>query len=420
MTPEPLTPLGFRASAPEPLTEPALNPSEARGSGFGFRAIAIVVAAGSGTRMAAAARKAFIPLAGAPMVLHTVRAVSRADTIDGIVVVVGEQDVGAAQSLFPRSLFPKVSAVIAGGPERQDSVYAGLLHAKGADLIVIHDGARPLVSHSILDAVVRAAAESGAASAGVPVRETVKEVTGQVAQGTVDRDRLWVAHTPQAFRSKLLRDAHEQARATGFRASDDAALIERQGQTVRMIEDSPANFKITVPDDLALADVLVQGLAPPQIRHGIGIDAHRLVMGRPLVLGGVRVPFQLGLQGHSDADALAHAVMDALLGAAGLGDIGQHFPQDAKYKDADSVGLLRVVVGKVRGAGWRVINVDAVVLAEAPRLAPYLEAMRGRLAEALELDPSGVNVKATTMEGMGAVGRGEGIVVHAVATLAKT
>ena len=381
---------------------------------------AIVVAAGSGTRMGATARKAFIPLAGAPMVLHTVRAVSRAESIAGIVVVVGEPDVGAAQSLFPRNEFPKVSAVIAGGAERQDSVYAGLRHSEGADLIVVHDGARPMVSPSILDAVVQAAAESGAASAGIPVRETVKEVKGLVAQGTVDRDRLWVAHTPQAFRSELLREAHEQARATGFRASDDAALVERQGHPVRMIEDSPTNFKITVPDDLALAEALVQGPAVAQIRHGIGIDAHRLVMGRPLILGGVHVPFQLGLEGHSDADALAHAVMDALLGAAGLGDIGQHFPKDPKYKDADSVGLLRVVAGKVRGAGWRVINVDAVVLAEAPRLAPYIEAMRGRLAEALELDPSGVNVKAATMEGMGAVGRGEGIVVHAVATLSKT
>jgi 2-C-methyl-D-erythritol 4-phosphate cytidylyltransferase/2-C-methyl-D-erythritol 2,4-cyclodiphosphate synthase len=395
MTPEPRAPLEVTASA-------------------------IVVAAGSGTRMGTSARKAFIPLAGVPMVLHTVRAVSRADTIAGIVVVVGEADVGAAQSLLPRNEFPKVSAVVAGGVERQDSVYAGLRHSEDVDLVVIHDGARPLVSPSILDAVVRAASKSGAASAGVPVRETVKEVKGDFARGTVDRDRLWVAHTPQAFRSKLLRDAHEQARATGFRASDDAALVERQGHAVQMVEDSPANFKITVPDDLALAEALVQGPDAPRIRHGIGIDAHRLVMGRPLILGGVHVPFQLGLQGHSDADVLTHAVMDALLGAAGLGDIGQHFPEDPKYKDADSVGLLRVVVGKVRGAGWRVVNVDAVVLADAPRLAPYIEAMRGRLAEALELDPSGINVKASTMEGMGAVGRGEGIVVHAVATLQKT
>lgn len=395
MTPEPRAPLEVTASA-------------------------IVVAAGSGTRMGTSARKAFIPLAGVPMVLHTVRAVSRADTIAGIVVVVGEADVGAAQSLLPRNEFPKVSAVVAGGVERQDSVYAGLRHSEDVDLVVIHDGARPLVSPSILDAVVRAASKSGAASAGVPVRETVKEVKGDFARGTVDRDRLWVAHTPQAFRSKLLRDAHEQARATGFRASDDAALVERQGHAVQMVEDSPANFKITVPDDLALAEALVQGPDAPRIRHGIGIDAHRLVMGRPLILGGVHVPFQLGLQGHSDADVLTHAVMDALLGAAGLGDIGQHFPEDQKYKDADSVGLLRVVVGKVRGAGWRVVNVDAVVLADAPRLAPYIEAMRGRLAEALELDPSWINVKASTMEGMGAVGRGEGIVVHAVATLQKT
>jgi 2-C-methyl-D-erythritol 4-phosphate cytidylyltransferase/2-C-methyl-D-erythritol 2,4-cyclodiphosphate synthase len=382
-------------------------------------ASAIVVAAGSGTRMGASTRKAFIQMGGAPMILHTVRAVSRADTIADVVVVVGEPDVQAAKSLFPRHEFPKVSEVIAGGGERQDSVYAGLHLTQDADLIVIHDGARPMVSSSILDAVVRAAGESGAASAGIPMRETVKEVHDFVVQGTVERDRLWVAHTPQAFRSDLLRGAHEQARAQGFRASDDAALVEQLGHSVHMIEDSPANLKITVPDDLVVAETLLRGSTIPQIRQGIGIDAHRLVMGRPLILGGVRVPFQLGLQGHSDADALAHAVMDALLGAAGLGSIGDHFPEEPKYKDADSVGLLRVVVGKVRSSGWRVMHVDAVVLAEAPRLAPYIEAMRGRLAEAMELDASEVNVKAATMEGMGAVGRGEGIVVHAVATLAK-
>lgn len=406
MTPEPLTPFGFGAS-PEPLPTP------------GFRAVAIVVAAGSGTRMGASTHKAFIPLGGAPMILHTVRAVSRADCVTGVVVVVSEPDIAATQSLFPHNEFPKVSAVIAGGAERQDSVYAGLEHSDGADLLIIHDGARPLVSTSILDRVVEAAAESGAASAGIPMRETVKEVHEFIAHVTVDRDRLWVAHTPQAFRASLLREAHEQARTQGFRAPDDAALVERLGHSVRMVEDSPANLKITVPEDLALAETLIHGTTIPQTRHGIGIDAHRLVMGRPLILGGVRVPSQLGLQGHSDADALAHAVMDALLGAAGLGDIGLHFPEDPKYKDADSVGLLRVVVGKVRGAGWKVVHVDAVVLAEAPRLAPYVDSMRGRLAEAVELDPSEVNVKAATMEGMGPVGRGEGIVVHAVATLAK-
>lgn len=383
------------------------------------RATAIIVAAGSGTRIGASTRKAFIPLRGAPMVLHTVRAVSRADTVANIIVVVSEADIAAATALFPHDEFPKVSAVIAGGAERQDSVFAGLSHSDGTDLVAIHDGARPLVSPSVVDAVVLAAADSGAASAGIPMRETVKEVQDFVAQRTVDRDRLWVAHTPQAFRTALLRDAHDQARRKRIQASDDAALVERLGHKVRMVEDSPVNLKITVPDDLALAEKLMRGEAIPQTRHGIGIDAHRLVMGRPLILGGVRVPFQLGLQGYSDADVLAHAVMDALLGAAGLGDIGEHFPEEPRYKDADSIGLLRVVIGKVRGAEWQVVHVDAVVLAEAPRLAPFLNAMRGRLAEAMELEPSAVNVKASTTEGMGAIGRGEGIEVHAVATLVK-
>lgn len=383
----------------------------------GPSASAIIVAAGTGTRLGSSVRKGFISLAGAPMVLHTVRAVERAEAVTGIVVVVGGPDVPAARSLFPSREFPKVTAVVAGGAERQDSVYAGLQHAQNAGIVLVHDGARPLVSPAILDAVIRAAAESGAASAGLPMRETVKEVSGGVASGSVDRNRLWIAHTPQAFRADLLRDAHERARSAGIQAPDDAALVERLGHPVRMVEDSPANLKITVPDDLALAEALMRDAGLPQIRHGIGIDAHRLVMGRRLVLGGVDIPFQLGLDGHSDADALTHAVMDAILGAAGLGNIGEHFPQEPKYHDADSVGLLREVVAKVQAAGWRIMHVDTVVLAEAPKLAPYMDAMRRRLSEAMKLDPSAVNVKATTMEGMGAVGRGEGIVCHAIATL---
>ncbi len=382
-------------------------------------ASAIVVAAGSGTRMGGAVRKAFIPLNGAPLVVHTVRAVERAQAISRIVVVVGEPDVPTARSLFSHQQFPKVSMVIAGGVERQDSVYAGLQCTKDAETIVVHDGARPLVSPTILDAVVRAGAESGAASAGVPVRETIKDVSDGEAAGTVDRERLWVAHTPQGFRTGLLLDAHDRARADGFRASDDAALVERLGHRVRMIEDSPTNIKITVPDDLVLVETLMRGAAAPQVRHGIGIDAHRLVMGRRLVLGGVHVGSPRGLEGWSDGDALTHAIMDALLGAAGLGDIGHHFPQVPAYKDAESTGLLREAVAKVTAAGWRLVHVDSVVLAEAPRLHPYLDAMRGRLAEALGLEPSEVSVKAATMEGMGPVGRGEGIVCHAIATLQK-
>lgn len=382
------------------------------------QAAAIVVAAGRGVRMGASVAKAFLPVLGQPMVLRTVLAVERARTVRDVVVVVGEQDVGRAQEVLSAGGCRKVSAVVAGGPERQDSVLSGLQRAAGAEVVAVHDGARPLVSPAIVDSVVRAAYEVGAASAGIPMRETVKHVDGGEATSTADRGRLWIARTPQAFHTALLKDAHQRARAEGVRVSDDAALVERLGRRVRMVEDSPANLKITLPEDLAMAEALLTFRNGSVHRAGVGVDAHRFVPGRRLVIGGVEIPSPLGLAGHSDADVLTHAVMDAVLGAAGLGDIGRHFsPDDPAYKDADSLTLLRQVASMVAAAGWRMANVDAMVLAEAPRLAPFIEEMRRRLADGLGIDASCVSVKATTMEGLGPVGRGEGIVAHAVAML---
>src|SRR2546428_9364796 len=226
-----------------------------------------------------------------------------------------------------------------------------------APVSVVHDGARPLVTPEVVTAVILAAAEAGAASAGLPVRETVKLIDGRDATQTLDRDQLWVAHTPQAFRTPLLKEAHRRARTDGFYGTDDAVLVERLGHAVRMIEDSPRNLKVTVPADLELAGVYLgerSGQGPQQyapanswgvgqmVRTGVGYDAHRLVMGRTLRLGGVEIPSPRGLAGHSDADVLVHAIMDALLGGAGLGDIGRHFPpRGPAYQDADSIELLR-------------------------------------------------------------------------------
>jgi len=201
--------------------------------------------------------------------------------------------------------------------------------------------------------------------------------------------------------------------------TDDAELVERIGGAVAVVAGDPANVKITTPEEYALARRQVEGMAGAA-RVGVGYDVHRLVPDRPLVLGGVRVPSPRGLTGHSDADALTHAVMDALLGAAGLPDIGQQFPpEDPTYRDADSVALLASVAARVRSAGWTVLNVDAVVCAEAPRLAPFVAAMRGRLAEALGVPAEVVGIKATTAEGLGAVGRGDGIAAQAVALLRR-
>lgn len=398
-------------------------------------AAAVIVAAGRGERLGGSLPKAFVTVAGTPMLLHAARRVELCPLVDRIVVVVGAPDVDRARALLTEHGLRKIASIVAGGAHRQDSVYAGLSHLGEAPVSLVHDGARPLVTPEVVTAVIQAAVQAGAASAGLPLRETVKLINGRDATQTLDRDRLWVAHTPQAFHTALLRDAHRRARTEGFYGTDDAVLVERLGHTVRMVEDSPQNLKVTVPADLDLAEAyLGQGPAGipraharassgdvgQMVRAGIGYDAHRLVMGRPLRLGGVEIPWPRGLGGHSDADVLAHAIMDALLGGAGLGDIGRHFPpSDPAFEAADSLELLRRVVAMAADAGWRVLHVDSTVLAEAPRLAPYIPKMQERLAAAIGIDSSAVNIKATTTEGMGAIGRGEGIAAHAVATLTK-
>ena len=380
------------------------------------QAAAVIVAAGRGERLGATIPKAFVAVAGVPMLLHAARRVALSPEVGRIVVVVGASDVDRARMLLMQHGVRNVTAVVPGGAHRQDSVFAGLSHLGEAPVAVVHDGARPLVPPDVVTAVIQAAAETGAASAGLPVRETVKLVDGADARQTLDRDRLWVAHTPQAFRTALLREAHHRAKAEGFYGTDDAVLVERLGYAVRMVEDSPRNLKVTVPADLDLAEAYAG--QRQIVRTGIGYDAHRLALGRLLRVGGVEIPWPRGLAGHSDADVLAHAIMDALLGGAGLGDLGRHFPPgDPAFRGADSIELLRRVAAMAAGAGWRVVHVDSTVLAEAPRLAPYIPQMRERLAAALGVDSSTVNVKATTTEGMGAIGRGEGIAAHAVATL---
>ena len=380
------------------------------------QAAAVIVAAGRGERLGATIPKAFVAVAGVPMLLHAARRVALSPEVGRIVVVVGASDVDRARMLLMQHGVRNVTAVVPGGAHRQDSVFAGLSHLGEAPVAVVHDGARPLVPPDVVTAVIQAAAETGAASAGLPVRETVKLVDGADARQTLDRDRLWVAHTPQAFRTALLREAHHRAKAEGFYGTDDAVLVERLGYAVRMVEDSPRNLKVTVPADLDLAEAYAG--QRQIVRTGIGYDAHRLALGRLLRVGGVEIPWPRGLAGHSDADVLAHAIMDALLGGAGLGDLGRHFPPgDPAFRGADSIELLRRVAAMAAGAGWRVVHVDSTVLAEAPRLAPYIPQMRERLAAALGVDSSAVNVKATTTEGMGAIGRGEGIAAHAVATL---
>jgi 2-C-methyl-D-erythritol 4-phosphate cytidylyltransferase/2-C-methyl-D-erythritol 2,4-cyclodiphosphate synthase len=306
-----------------------------------------------------------------------------------------------------------------GGQRRQDSVanaFAAI--ADRADVVVIHDAARPLVSDAVIRRTVDAAVRSGAAIAAVRASDTVKR--GDASQRIVEtlpRDDIYLAQTPQAFRTSVLRDA------LGFAddATDEAALAERAGYTVRLVEGDVRNLKITSPEDLAMAEHLLGGAAPAAaLRIGNGYDLHRLVVGRPLILAGVAIPFERGLHGHSDADAVCHAVTDAILGAAAAGDIGRHFPDtDVAWKDANSIDLLRHAAGIVRSAGFDVVNVDVTVVAQRPKLAPHVDQMRGNLARALGCDVSQISVKGKTNEGVDSIGAGESIAVHAVALLTR-
>jgi 2-C-methyl-D-erythritol 4-phosphate cytidylyltransferase/2-C-methyl-D-erythritol 2,4-cyclodiphosphate synthase len=381
---------------------------------------AVIPAAGRGERMGASMPKVLLPLLGKPVLWWTLSACEDCDAIDAVCLVApGEVICEAA-----RWGFRKLLRTTRGGKTRGESVLAGLEALPGnAAIAVIHDGARPCVTSQTLSAVAEAAREGGAAS-GFPARDTIQQAgTDGFVEVTPERAALWAVQTPQAFGAAEIRDAYRRARAEGFEATDDVAVARRYGIRVRLTAGDPGNIKVTSPVDLAAAAGILAartGRTPVGVRVGIGTDTHRLEAGRPLILGGVAVPYARGLAGHSDADVLTHAVIDALLGAAALDDIGTLFPDtDERYRGADSIVLLREVCAKLRAAGLRAVNVDATVIAQRPRLREYIADMRARLAEALGIAPEAVSVKATTTEGLGPEGRGEGITAHAIAAVAQ-
>ena len=284
----------------------------------------------------------------------------------------------------------------------------------------MHDGARPLITPQQFESVIEAAERGGAAAAAAPVKDTVKLIAeDHTVASTPDRSRLWAVHTPQIFGRALYESAMKKAEDAGRDFTDDCQLFEFADLPVQLINTGYRNLKITTPEDMDMAAVLMKG-EEPLFRIGHGYDVHRLTEGRALVLGGVNIPYEKGLLGHSDADVLTHAVMDALLGAAALGDIGRHFPDtDEKYRGADSVCLLRRVTEILKEHGFVPGNIDATVLAQAPKLAPHIEKMREILADACGLSIDAVSVKATTEEKLGFTGAGEGIAAHAVCLIKK-
>jgi 2-C-methyl-D-erythritol 4-phosphate cytidylyltransferase/2-C-methyl-D-erythritol 2,4-cyclodiphosphate synthase len=379
--------------------------------------VAIIAAGGQGRRLGAARPKQLLELGGRTLLQRSVDVFDRCDRVDEIVVVLPPDLASAgAVTLQPAR---KPLSVVAGGPRRQDSVANGFDHvADRADLVVVHDAARPFASEALIARTIDAAAESGAALAALPVKDTVKQAAGdgRLVAATLPRETIYLAQTPQAFRAGVLRDAVALGRR-GVDATDEAALAEQAGHPVRLVEGEARNLKITTEDDLAMARALSEGGAGAP-RAGTGYDLHRLVEGRPLLLAGVRVPSDRGPLGHSDGDVICHAAVDALLGAAAAGDIGQHFPDtDPRWKDAPGLDLLARAVAIVREKGFSVENVDVVVVLERPKIRPHVEAIRAALARTLGVGADRVSVKGKTNEGVDATGRGEAIAAHAIALI---
>ena len=391
-----------------------------------MKAAAIIPAGGSGSRMGLDIPKQFVALAGKPVIIHTLQAFEAAGPLSEIILVVPEEHFSYAVSLLAGAGLEKIKRVVVGGRTRQDSVKAGLAAlSDDIELVLVHDGARPLVSGRLIAACLEAAAKYGAALAALPVKDTLKEAAGHTILKTVDRASLWQAQTPQAAHVSLLKEAFDLARQRGFIGTDEASLLEHAAVEVHLVDGEERNIKITRPEDLQLAEALLMSdrKSSPQtaeVRIGHGYDAHRLVEGRRLILGGVEIPFAKGLQGHSDADVLTHALCDAVLGALGAGDIGRHFPDsDPRFKGIDSLQLLTRVVKLAYRQGLRLGNADVTVIAERPKLAPHFESMRRKLAEVCRVAPHAINLKGTTTEKMGFAGREEGIAAHAVVLLTK-
>lgn len=402
----------------------------------------VIVAAGRSTRMAGL-DKQFALAGGRPLLAHTVGVFERSPLVSEIVLVLNADNLLRGRALAYEEGWQKVQKIVIGGSRRQDSVWNGLqaFEKKPPTWILIHDGARPFVTEKIIEDGLRTVQEHGASVVGVPVKDTIKLVSSNdlLVEQTPPRDLLWAVQTPQFFNYELVCEAHREAINQQLDVTDDASLLEKLGRPVKIFEGNYTNIKITTPDDLALAQRIFAENATvkyssrsaeikaarndanlSQIRVGHGYDVHRLTVGRLLILGGLEIPFEFGLDGHSDADVLTHAVINALLGAAGLGDIGRYFPPtDPTYKGIPSLKMLSQVHTLLCERGWRILNIDATVAAQRPKLSSYTFKMRQNLAETLQIEVDQVNLKAVTTEQLGFVGREEGLEAQAAALLAR-
>ena len=384
------------------------------------RVIGVIVAAGQGKRLGSSLPKQFLKIRGKTILEMSVEAFRQSELVDEIRIAANGDYYDLTRQICER--FSKVERIVVGGAERQDSVHAALDSEIEDDAIVlVHDAARPFVSQEVITRVTESASTFGAAVPAVPVKDTIRQMeeTGGCGEdfpggeGTgskshaLRRELLAAVQTPQGFRADILREALEKAKEDGFFGTDDASLVERLGINIRMVRGEDANRKITTKEDLEA-----------EMRIGTGYDVHRLVEDRELFLCGVKIPHEKGLLGHSDADVALHALMDAMLGAAGLGDIGKHFPDtDEKYRGISSLVLLEHVAELLKEEGYFLGNADITIIAQKPKIAGYIPQMKAGIAKVLGCEETKINIKGTTTEKLGFVGREEGIASEAVCIL---
>ena len=384
---------------------------------------ALIVAAGRGTRLAGqddARPKQYLELCGEPVLFRSVMSFARHADVDTVLAVIGEDD-RPHYDAMPSDITGKVLPPVTGGATRQLSVLKGLeaLAPFAPDVVLIHDGARPIVPAKVIDAVIAMLEQSDAVLPATTVIDTIKRSSdGRTVGGTEDRTQLYAAQTPQGFSFARILELHRKAQAMTDGFTDDTAIAEWGGVPVALAEGSADNIKITLPGDLDRAALILKGTTPMQTRIGQGYDVHPFVPGDAVILGGVTIAHDRKLKGHSDADTGLHVLTDALLGALAEGDIGTHFPpSEERWRGEPSTTFLKFAADRVAARGGRIVNLDLTIIAERPKIGPYVEAMRNNIAEICGIDMSRVSVKATTSEKMGFVGREEGIATMGVASV---
>ena len=389
---------------------------------------AIITVGGSGTRMqnADGTTKQFLEIKGVPVVTRTILEFQNSPYIDEIIIVSKEDEISLYTDMIDKYELSKVKRIVKGGKTRQDSVFNGFRSISSkSEFVCIHDGVRCLITQDNIKNVIKSAYINNASCAATKVYDTLKMADSSMyINETPDREKAWCAQTPQVFKTDLYRACVYSAKKEGLSVTDDCMLVENYGFKIKLVDCGRNNLKITTKDDLILAEAIINSRSNEngenKMRIGHGYDVHKLVECRKLILGGVDIPYEKGLDGHSDADVLIHAIMDSVIGALGLGDIGLHFPDnDKKYKNIDSFILAKRSAELLKEHGYKISNIDATLIMQAPKVRPYIEQMQKNIADVYSVDVSCVNVKATTEEGLGFTGEKKGIAAHSVCLITK-